>query len=489
MKYMIRKKINIVIISFFILFFYFDVFALWNKISEFTSRKVGSNSNFITFSKGIGSFYVNKDNDNSIKWDYFKWYYFDDVFWYFKFDWSSENDKNVHFGEYTLKCNWNKWYMLEWYSYNKNFWLIKFDNSSNNPVCYSLNDKMLYWYSYSENIWFQSFKWIKIDIWKEEVIKQKTKNSIYIEWITNIDWYSSDIIYKWYNTNIKYMLKKNIFNISKVINTRLDINTISDFNNIKSSEKYYIFDYNSESEKINFSWKKYVNEWKKLKIENNISWKNNIVGVKWINTVIVNWWNIYIKSDIKNWNDNKDLLILISQRNNISKKWWNIYIDPKVTNIDAILILDGSLISLDNNNILSINNKDQINKLRKQLLIYWRVFSKNSLLSDNIPYWADLYNDKNYSNNIMSWSIYDLWNLRIFEIDDWIKEKKCTKLEKKAPIDWAWDYLIESWAWRKECYIDDAIKYWLRWSDITSSVIIKNNTHINFLKSFILKNK
>ena len=53
-----------------------------------------------------------------------------------------------------------------------------------------------------------------------------------------------------------------------------------------------------------------------------------------------------------------------------SKNWWNIYIDPDVTNIDAILIADWSIISYDWSNVLNVN-EDSFDWLRKQLFPFF----------------------------------------------------------------------------------------------------------------------
>jgi len=259
---------------------------------------------------------------------------------------------------------------------------------------------------------------------------------------------------------------------------------ISNFYNSNNKESYYVYNYQWKTEEISFKWDTYPNKWKKLIIENTSDTDKKIVHVTWINTVIVNEGNIYIKSDIKNEDDNNDLLILIAKRDNWN--WWNIYIDPKVTNIDAILIADGSLISLWEDKIQYVEDSNQVNNLRKQLLIYWRLLSSNNIWIEKIPFWADLYENSSYTNNEMIWNIYDLWNLRTFNLNygwwEWVTSW-CNDENKLTPIQTD----KKSWAWRKECYNDDPIQDELRWSDKLNPLIIENNTHVNFLNPFVLK--
>lgn len=322
---------------------------------------------------------------------------------------------------------------------------------------------------------------------------------VYVNWIAKINWNIDNWILARHNQDINAIktsisnnaiLKENLNrNVYRVYNTYLNSSankaswdTISNFNNDYSTEYYYVYNYSWNTENIDFKWVTYINKWKKLVIKSSSS--DNIINVKWLNTVIVQWWNIYIKSDIKNWNDNKDLLILVAKRDKNTKNWWNIYIDPWVTNIDAVLIADWSLISMWWGKIQSVKDSNQVNSLRKQLLIYGKVMSSNNVWKDYIPYWADLYS---WWWQTMDWNIYDLWNLRSFSLNYWDSWKNCTNVNKLAPIDWNWDFNLKSWAWRRNCYLSDPVNNWLRWSNKINPLIIENNLHVNFLDPFILR--
>ncbi len=384
------------------------------------------------------------------------------------------------------------WILSNWNRENI-WWEFYTDFVSNSYFC---SNKIMYLHLFSNTLWEKEvWTWVT-QTWTVDDFR---KQEIYIQGIANINWnenewilarWDQDInkvkVYVWNNAIIKRNINKNISMIYKTyLNSpwnKASWDNISDFSNDYSKEYYYIYNYSSETEDINFDWTTYINKWKKLIIENSST--PNIVNVEGINTVIVQWWNIYIKSDIKNWDDTKDLLILIAKRDKTSWNWWNIYIDPDVTNIDAVLIADWSLISLALDNIQSAI--DDVDNLRKQLLIYWRVLSANNVWTDDIPYWADLYENSAYPSNTMTWNIYDLWNLRTFNLNyggGSNTDPLCNNPDKLTPINTP----TNSWAWKKECYIDNPTNDWLRWSDKLNPLIIENNTHINFLNPFILR--
>jgi len=92
-------------------------------------------------------------------------------------------------------------------------------------------------------------------------------------------------------------------------------------------------------------------------------------------TIVVIWWNLYIKSNIVN-ETTSDVLWIIVLKDDYGK-WWNLYIDPNVTKIDAAIYTDKSIISYDWTNELDWNTNQFT--LRNQLYIYWSVFSENTM--------------------------------------------------------------------------------------------------------------
>jgi hypothetical protein len=88
----------------------------------------------------------------------------------------------------------------------------------------------------------------------------------------------------------------------------------------------------------------------------------------------------------------------------------------------------------------------------------------------------------------MDWNIYDLWNLRTFNLNygwwEWVISG-CNDENKLTPIQTG----KNSWAWRKECYNDDPIQNNLRWSDKRNPLIVEYNRYIQLINPYIFKQK
>jgi hypothetical protein len=144
--------------------------ATWKTVylSHDTANWSWSNDSKIEFSvvpdwNNFATYYTNKEDNSSIIWNYFKGYYYDSAYWYFKLDWSSDKSKNVRIVDSTDKCNWY-WYKLWWYAYSEDFWFIDFSYDDSHFVYYCVLDKELHWYAYLDKIWFQNFDWIWFEI-------------------------------------------------------------------------------------------------------------------------------------------------------------------------------------------------------------------------------------------------------------------------------------------------------------------------------------
>ena len=176
------KKLWIILISVLWLWI-ITVYAAWGAkyLSHDKSDWVWTSGSKIEFSvvpdgNSFATYYVNPNNNSSIIWNYFKWYYYDSVYWFFKLDWNSSwNSNNVRIVNSTDKCDWY-WYKLGWYAYSENFWFIDFSYNNTYFVYYCVNDKELHWYAYLENIWFQSFEWIWF-----EIVPEVTNNTSTVE--------------------------------------------------------------------------------------------------------------------------------------------------------------------------------------------------------------------------------------------------------------------------------------------------------------------
>ncbi len=140
----------------------------------------------------------------------------------------------------------------------------------------------------------------------------------------------------------------------------------------------------------------------------SLTWsKMSVIGE---NTLIVQWGNLFIRNDIHNTNDTSSVLTIIVKRDTKNKwNWWNVYIHPNVTNIDAIIVADGSILSYNGFSVLSSDIATNVVDLRRQLLIYGAVNTKNTL-SDTAaaPFWSD----EPWMGNPAK---YNLWNLRAFQ--------------------------------------------------------------------------
>jgi len=121
-----------------------------------------------------------------------------------------------------------------------------------------------------------------------------------------------------------------------------------------------------------------------------------------------------------------------------------------------------------------------------------QIFKYMDIWTDKIPYWADYY-EKDLagiiSNNIMNKSIYDLWNLRTFNLKYWKNSNsECFDYTKLVPVDWRGSYLKNAWAWQKECYNDDPVRSNLRWTSKVNPLVIEYNSNITKISPYIINN-
>lgn len=166
---------------------------------------------------------------------------------------------------------------------------------------------------------------------------------------------------------------------------------------------------------------------------------NNVIGKK---TIVIYWWDLYIKSNIIN-DTNSDLLWIIVMKNQ-NWKWWNIYIDPSVTKIDWIMYADKSLISYDWTKELDWTTTQYV--LRNQLYIYGSVFSSNTIWGSRnaipiCPYYVWWTCDLNNAQK------YDLNYLRRYFVIWW------------TPLNWWINYLNVYNSWYKYFEYPIVIKY------------------------------
>ena len=374
-------------------------------------------------------------------------------------------------------------YSISWEIESDNWWIM----SINETDSYFCSNQYTYIEFTSDSLGLK-------EIWETQniLVDVFDKQQIYVSGIVKLIWDEDGILSRIDNpiydidTDIKnyyrLLINKNIKYITKSLDAKTWYLIENDFVANLWKEELYYYDYTWETETLSFSWSDYINKWKILTIWLSTDDKISVSG---INTVIVKWWNIYIEDNLYNENDDDSLLVLVAKRDIVTWNGWNIYISPAVTNIDAVLVADWSLLSMALGEIKNVQN--DLNVLRRQLLIYWSVFSSNSVWTDVIPYWSDYYENSWYLNNEMPISIYDLWNLRTFNLNYWDFGKLCNDELKLAPIDWYWDFLQNAWAGDKVCYNDDIKDVNLRWSDRINPLIVKYNSNINLLEPLLLR--
>jgi len=483
------KKILIAI--FFLLLWIWSVYAVYDLTWKNWDANVGTwNSEN---DKWILSWNIKIEDSKSsdfedwIRWK-ITWKVTSDLFWDFNIiDKFLLEEKTWNF-EINSECwdNINKTeiYKISWKIRSDFFWEMIIDESnsyfcSNNFAKIKFNSNQLGY----KDLWESTQSDLVDNFWKQKIsiswianLKWSTWEEILTRWDSNISTLSASVSNK---TLSKKYINKNIARIWKTFSDKIEKNNSTLYN--FDWKKYFLYDFSEKEEEINFLGNTYKNKWKILTI-----W-NSDTKVDWKKIVIVKWWNIYIKSNIYNKNDKNSILTIVSKKTSDKTKWWNIYIDPGVTNIDAVLIADGSLISYDGSQLNQIQDVwTYKNNLRKQLLIYGSILSSNRVWTDEKPYWSDYYEDNSYipSNND---SIYDLSNLRTFNLSYWVSWLNCDDENKLAPIDWKWDFLKNAWAWKRECYIDDSWDSNLRKSNKTNPLIIEYNSNLKNLNPEILQ--
>lgn len=438
------------------------------------------------------------------------------LYWIFKIKWSwidliKNSSPNIY-------CSWAVNYSFSWTILSNNdndenlWWELNTINTNNYfcPATWEFNLPVR-----SDTLWTINFSsdeivktitvvnsyWKKIEVDVKNLFDSK---KIYINWSylesSNIDnssfeWeltkdlnqIKSQLNIDWKITNLDSIIKKNVTILTK---NRVPDNTLvlSDwtFNKFNSSEKdFYYYDYKWKVE-INNSHLN--NKWKILQLWNWWTVNNSTldfakIKVDWKNTLIVDWWNLYINADIYNKDKNSILVIVVKRDKTQRKNWWNIYINPNVTNIDAVLIADWSIFNY-NWTTTGINT----NSLRRQLLIYWAVSTKNTIWEDKAPYWSDDYIEWNW--NTYNWKEYNLKYLRNFQATssdiiawDCNASSKITALWNSSWI-WALKY---AFVWKKECFLKDDASSWLRVTDKLSPLVIIYNPLIQIDPPTILK--
>lgn len=284
----------------------------------------------------------------------------------------------------------------------------------------------------------------------------------------------------WYDTSAYAIMMRNI-NKNIITYTKwktwLDSTSLSSF-----SKEFMIYDYSwQESSASNEQ-----NEWKILTIN---GWTDNKLWVSWEKNLIVKWWNLYIKSDIYNEDKDSILTIVVLRDDTKSKNGWNVYIDPSVTNIDAVIISEGSILSYDWTKVLTVDS--DFDELKKQLLIYGSIATRNTIWENKTVFGTDHYEIKNQEETN---SLYNLENIRVFRI--WkassldSDDDTCYSSDESiiAAFDTSTWSIKNAFAWKKECYFNDKAEPNLRSTFRTASTVVEYNPYLQINPPKLLKN-
>jgi hypothetical protein len=176
-RFLSKFWISIWIIIFSLIWVYW-IDTIWDYIKTQTSTWTWTNSNKITFSNKKTTYYINKNDDDILTWDKLRWYYYDNIYWYFRLDWSQTESNNVHITSTSSisidSCN--KWWKFSWKAYSKYMWYIDFNHTwSWTFVYYCEDDKKIYWNTNSTNLWKQNLNWIEINIREKQIIDDITQ--------------------------------------------------------------------------------------------------------------------------------------------------------------------------------------------------------------------------------------------------------------------------------------------------------------------------
>lgn len=255
------------------------------------------------------------------------------------------------------------------------------------------------------------------------------------------------------------------------------------------NNSFYFYDYRGTQ---NVTSSHQSNQWKILTL-----WTPNIntnkMPVTWENTLIVQWWNLYITNDIYNTDKNSILTIIVKRDEwNRRKNGWNVYIHPNVTNIDAVIIAEWSILNFNISSSPQVLTKSNASSsLRKQLLIYWAINTKNTLWDAvNSSIGTDHY------ENGLTWSgeIYSLGNLRTFQ-PMWNTGILWTN---NCSITMNWSNVTAmntnttaeqyAFAWKRQCFRDDSWNYGLRTTEKLAPIVIEYNPLLQSKPPRILQN-
>lgn len=382
-------------------------------------------------------------------------------------------------------CTWEEiTYSFSWILNSPLFWDLSIWNNTYCPTSWkfeiALSSDIIWYIELSQTgtttdpiIAGAIFDNRKIDIaWKINssftwTLSEYTKNNKYVLEKINIKWQLSDL---------KQVISKNVVKLTNGL-TPENYTINPTITALSKNVIYYNLTWQIWTSNWDWNFWKIVTLW--------IGWNASNYAKIWVNwekTIIIKWANLYINADIYNI-DKNSLLTIVVQRD--GKNWGNIYIDPDVTNIDTVLYAEWSMLSYETPNIISSENDGS--GLRRQLLIYGSVSTRNTIWTDKAPYWSDIYIDN--ENNIDT-KQYNLEYLRSFQVipSDSITTIGCNG-EGNIVAMWSSETTVTQYAfaWKKACYASDPAQANLRTTKEFSSLVIEYNPMIKSINPKILR--
>lgn len=207
-KKFFKKHLYVSICTFFVFWTVFGAYTT-TLIGSQNASDVWSNNSLISFTWVVSKewYYVNNKTNSAVINNYFKWYYYDSLYWYFKLDWSANGHENVRVIESTWKCTTWYGYKLWWKAFNEAWWYIDFNYSDSVFVYYCLDTGQLHWRAFSDYIWFQNFDWISLTLVEDitDLTDDVNKNTVFDNDRTDInnEWTSVwDFSIWWDNSRI-----------------------------------------------------------------------------------------------------------------------------------------------------------------------------------------------------------------------------------------------------------------------------------------------
>lgn len=336
---------------------------------------------------------INVDNDDILAGDYFSWYYFDSAYWHFYTEYrgvpgdSSSSERVSISSEIVSDCTNNTshiWYKLDGFSYSPDFWAMNFNHDATNYVYMCVprlenSDELsyLWWNAYSELIGTQNFSWVTFDAFVDRTIDHSSDaRFVRVEGVSSSQRENTDsedfeddirILGNVQKSELRRNILQNVYSTLKNSPT----NNATQMVNSLGSEQWSDSGWGTVllNGTVLYFWNLGTNK----TVE--ISGTNDLAGVK---TVVVEWWDIFIRSNIIDEAGEPDMLGIIAIRKD--DVGWNILIDSSVTDIHASMYADRSILSSVWWVIADGDTPDT--SLVNQLYI------EGSIFSENTTWWA-----------------------------------------------------------------------------------------------------